>query len=397
MLRLAEIDLAHARVARRSPPACLRSAPSADQHRDRSANRNTRSMSCSMKSDRHVARQRGDHAEQLGALADGMPAAGSSSSSTRGSRRERQRDLQQPLLAVGKLARRVAASRSSRSCASMRARLVDLRALLRDADCHQTPPSPSRSQQASTTDSSTVRPGKQRVDLERARHAALDARVLRQAGDALVAQEDLARARRQHAGQQVDERGLAGAVRPDERVARAGREARALTSLLRLECAPKCLRQALRCAARASWLPPCRSVAASASAQRSSTADECRRGANSTISTSSSPSQNCQYTALEAGKVVLREHEDRGADQRAVQAAGAAEHQHDHQLRRARESRASRCRRIAWSARAARRRCRRSAAPIVKTATAAAAPARRSPASARRLRGCRAGSGRTAN
>ena len=90
----------------------------------------------------------------------------------------------------------------------------------RDASQRRT--RPARSQIASATDSSTVRPRKQRVDLERARQAALDARVRRQCGDALAAQDHVARVGAQHAGEQVDERRLAGAVRTDQRVPRAG-------------------------------------------------------------------------------------------------------------------------------------------------------------------------------
>ena len=60
--------------------------------------------------------------------------------------------------------------------------------------------------------------------------------------------------------------------------------------------------------------------------------------ANITTVTSSRPSQNCQYTGLRLGQVVVRDHEDRGADEPAVEAPGAAEHQHDHQVGRAREA-----------------------------------------------------------
>ena len=76
----------------------------------------------------------------------------------------------------------------------------------------------------------------QRVDLERARHAALHALVLRKRGDPLVAQEHVARGRRERAGQQVDERRLAGAVRPDQRVPRAVRKGERDVAV-RAECA----------------------------------------------------------------------------------------------------------------------------------------------------------------
>src|SRR4051812_45135859 len=60
-----------------------------------------------------------------------------------------------------------------------------------------------------------------RIDLERAADAALHALRLRHAGDVLAAEEDAARARREGAGEHVDEGRLAGAVRPDQRMARA--------------------------------------------------------------------------------------------------------------------------------------------------------------------------------
>ena len=61
----------------------------------------------------------------------------------------------------------------------------------------------------------------QPVDLEGAGDAALDALGLLDLGDVLALEQHLAGARRQHAGQQIDEGGLAGAVRADQRVARA--------------------------------------------------------------------------------------------------------------------------------------------------------------------------------
>ena len=95
---------------------------------------------------------------------------------------------------------------------------------------------------------------------------------------------------------------------------------------------------------------------------------------------------------IDAGQVVLRDHEDRRADEAAVQAAGAAQHQHDHQLGRARKAErvdADELRRLREQ-RAGdagdRRRDREDRAQPPR------APARRSPASACRLRGCRAGS-----
>ena len=54
-------------------------------------------------------------------------------------------------------------------------------------------------------------------ELEGARHAALGERHRADAGDVLALEEDLALGRHQQAGEQVDQRGLAGAVGPHDR------------------------------------------------------------------------------------------------------------------------------------------------------------------------------------
>ena len=93
----------------------------------------------------------------------------------------------------------------------------------------------------------------------------------------------------------------------------------------------------------------------------------------------------------------MRDHEDRGTDQAAVEPPRPAEHEHDHQLGRAREAQpvdADELRRLGEQARRRRRRSRRRCVKIVTQALRA--PARRSPASACRPRVCRAGEARTA-
>ena len=62
----------------------------------------------------------------------------------------------------------------------------------------------------------------------------------------------------------------------------------------------------------------------------------------------------------DAGELVARHHEDDGADQPAVEPAGAAQHQDDQRRRRSAGSRARRATPSRWSAPARRRRCRRS-------------------------------------
>ena len=65
----------------------------------------------------------------------------------------------------------------------------------------------------------------QLVDLEGAHQAAAHPRLGPEPRDVLARQQDSAGGGRQHAGQQVDEGRLAGAVRPDQRLARAALEA----------------------------------------------------------------------------------------------------------------------------------------------------------------------------
>ena len=62
---------------------------------------------------------------------------------------------------------------------------------------------------------------KQLVDLEGAHHATLDAFMRCQAADVSPFQRDAAAGRLQHTGEQIDQRGFARAIGPDEGVAGA--------------------------------------------------------------------------------------------------------------------------------------------------------------------------------
>ena len=217
-----------------------------------------------------------------------------SSRSRRTARRSRRRECRPPARrAAGSPAAsrararsRAAAACRRRGCASARCArasscsvleqrvgLVDRRrAAARPCVC-QTPRAPLRSQTASTTDSSTVRPGNSvliwnvRV-MPRLTRSCCGSDVM-----LLVAEEHLARGRREHARQQVDERRLAGAVRADQRVPRAGRE-RQRHVAVGVERAPA-LGQALACAAR---MPSSRFAGARRRAARRSRARPgCRR------------------------------------------------------------------------------------------------------------------------
>ena len=158
------------------------------------------------------------------------------------------------------------------------------------------------------------------VDLEGAAQPALDARLLRQRGDVLAGQPDLARRRRQASGDQVDERGLAGAVGTDQRVPRACLEAE--VDVLRhaqraeilvqpggFECRGHERRRTMRQACSARPITPPR--------------------ANMTTSTSSRPEPEEPVDRIGLGKLVLGDHENRRADEGAVEPADAAEDEHD--------------------------------------------------------------------
>src|SRR5579872_1509267 len=86
-------------------------------------------------------------------------------------------------------------------------------------------------------------PAKQPIDLKGARDAELDALGLHGRGDVAAGQQHASLTRRQHAGEQIDERGLAGAVGADQRVPRAGGELEvdALHGVQRAEMAAQCL------------------------------------------------------------------------------------------------------------------------------------------------------------
>ena len=159
----------------------------------------------------------------------GTPAAGSSSSSTlRLARRARGRspagaacrraatDVASPITS----ARPKRSRRSAASSTTSRAR--------RRAAATTALPVPSRSETASADGLQRRQVGEELVDLEGARQPA---RARARAAPASVmsspVQEDRAGGRPQHAGQQVDQRGLAGAVGADQRVARARLDAEA--------------------------------------------------------------------------------------------------------------------------------------------------------------------------
>ena len=92
-------------------------------------------------------------------------------------------------------------------------------------------------------------------DLERPRHAERGAAVALPGGDVAAEQQHLARARRKYAGDQVEQRGLAGAVRADDGLAVARHDLeRHVTHRMK---PAEAFRQSLAVRARASGLRSC--------------------------------------------------------------------------------------------------------------------------------------------
>src|SRR5436853_389272 len=185
-----------------------------------------------------------DGEEQRG-LADAVPSKDGEAAVLRQLERDvRERDREQPLLAVGELSREPVGGffqvQRMRNCM----RFVDGAAIggerlppgfrVAFAFEHRKRDRLERSE-----------PRKQRVDLEGARQAALHAGIGPERGDFLLTEHDLAGVGAQHAGDQVDERRLPGAVGADERVAHALRQDE--VDVLRYDEGAECLVQLFRC------------------------------------------------------------------------------------------------------------------------------------------------------
>ena len=141
------------------------------------------------------------------------------------------------------------------------------------------------------------------VDLEGARQAAQHALVHGQVRDVLAFEQDAARVRLEHAGELVDDRGLAGAVRADQRVAGAlldlqrqiARDAQAAELLFEILGFERDGHESLSGTATTALRPAtCLMIRfGTYSTQR------CRRWRpTSTITTSTRPIQNCQYCGV---------------------------------------------------------------------------------------------------
>src|SRR5205823_2277940 len=141
------------------------------------------------------------------------------------------------------------------------------------------------------------------VDLEGARQATQHALVHRQIGDVAIFEQDAPGIRSEHAGQEIDHGGLAGTIRADQRVAcalldnkrKVARDAQAPERFLQPSCL-QCDRHASLSGTATTALRPAICLMMRFGAH---SAQRCIRGRpTSTIMTSTSPIQNCQYCGV---------------------------------------------------------------------------------------------------
>src|SRR5439155_19605477 len=171
-----------------------------------------------------VGRQAFDYLDYRAAFARRNPGCRLVEQQDLGREGECYRDLDQPLAAVGEGVDRT-------QCLVSEPELLDQREAL--LDCRTVPPRGAEKTAADTLPFANcqghifedVEAAEQRRDLKRADKTALDPRGLRQTGNVGALYEDMPGIRRQPAGHQLDKASLAGAVRPDQRVARAAFQA----------------------------------------------------------------------------------------------------------------------------------------------------------------------------
>jgi hypothetical protein len=287
-VRSTQIDVPHARVAGDFLGRALDQQPPADHHDD--AVGEAKDGVHVVLDEQHcdVARQSGDHLEQLGALPLRHAGRGLVEQQHLRPGGERERDLEEPLLAIGELAGRSMAVRSELQREQDRMRLLDRIPIGR-----QLPPpgsgaaAPFAHRQGDRLERTQM--GKQRVDLERAHQAALDASFGTERRDLLAAEKNLSAVGFEHAGDQIDQRGLAGAVGTDQGVACAERQIE-LHLLHDRERAETFVQAAGRQRRRAHARPPAGSNRANP--------PRMPLGKNITTATSSAPIQKYQYCGL---------------------------------------------------------------------------------------------------
>src|ERR1700736_291494 len=223
MDRLAEIYLAHPLVAGDLIRRAFYQHRTADEYGNLLGELEYQVHVVLDEDDRDVPGKRGDDGEQLAALRGRNTRGGLVEQQHLRPGRERQRNFQQTLLAIGKVACLDAGIALETQSGEDLPRLVDLRRCRR----RRAPPYRSGTGALAARQRDRLQhrqSGKQRIDLKGARHATLDALMLRQAAHFFLVEEHVARGRREHSREQVDQGRLARAVRTDDGVPGAGIE-----------------------------------------------------------------------------------------------------------------------------------------------------------------------------
>ena len=176
-------------------------------------------MSWSMIRNGDIRRQAFDRRDDPAGLARGDPSRRLVEQQHLGGEGERHRDLDQPLTPIGERRDRLRRGIGQPHPLDHGKGFLDCGAVI-----------PGRAEQIAGDPLSLAdrqghvfehaQAAEQRGDLKGADEAALDPRGLRQSGDVGAVEQDLPGIRRQCTGDQIDKAGLAGAVRPDQRMPR---------------------------------------------------------------------------------------------------------------------------------------------------------------------------------
>ena len=147
----------------------------------------------------------------------GTPAAGSSRSSTAWPRRDGDGDFEEALAAIGERRRGRGGHVGEAETIEKRGGFIDQCGI----GAGRPPPAGCAAPALGHGDIDRLdgrEPREELIDLEGPGEAAAHAAVARRGGDVLAVEDDAAAARLEQAGEQIDERRLAGAVRADQRV-----------------------------------------------------------------------------------------------------------------------------------------------------------------------------------
>ena len=325
------------RIARHLVRRALDQQRAVDQHRNAVGEREHQIHVVLDQEHGDVARQGRHRGEDIVALAFGNAGGGLVQQQHARFGGNRDRDLEQALLAV----------RQCRGELVHDVEQMEARQIFRDlgvdvvAGAHPPPPvaaaaEPFRYRKPDGLERRQI--GIELVDLEGARQPAQHAGMHRHIGDVVAFQQDAAAIGLEHAGQQIDDGGLAGAVRADQGVAGAlldpERKLAGDLEPAELLFQPSGFQRerhgaSLSGTATTALRPAsCRMTRFGAhSTQR------CRRcAADQHDHDQHEPDPELPVLRRDGRKHFLQHPEHHGADQPAVEIAGAADHQHQHQI-----------------------------------------------------------------